>query len=126
MKQTKEALNNKMENGIYKEFSKDMLKVNDVCELRGGARYMINIFEGVMFGQSYGSLYSSPKQDLTHDCFKELDVVKVYRPTQQRQFFEKSWGDMPCIWERKEEPVVKELTMAELEEELGYKVKVVK
>ena len=70
------------------------------------------------------SLLSSFDEDLrnTIDVTGRLDIMKVMKPA--IGCYITYIGDV--IWERKEEEVVEELTVAEIEAKLGYKVKVVK
>lgn len=116
-------------NGMYKEFSKDMLEENDVIKLRNENLYIVNNYKGVMIGRSEWSLHSLGGDycsDMKWSSSSNLDIIAVYRPTEQRQLLESNWGKMPCIWERQEEVKVEELTIGDIEEKLGYKIKVVK
>lgn len=67
----------------------------------------------------YMSSYSS---DLINYNYNEFTIVKVYDAPEGRKVFNDLYkGEL--LWQRDE---TKELTMAELEKELGYKVKIKK
>ena len=107
---------------IVTEFKLDDLQFADIVTTRNGERYVV-ANEG-MFGEKDGYWLGSEyipnfyKQDLKYDSNLEgnriYDIVKVERSGQ-------------VIWERsEEEKEVKEMTIAEISEALGYEVKVVK
>ena len=63
--------------------------------------------------------------DLTRGDHSPYTIAKVYKstaPTIERLFDDKY---LELIWERPKEEPVKEMTVAEIEKELGYKIKVV-
>lgn len=103
-------------------FTRDDLQFADIVTTRNGERYVV-ANEG-MFGEEDGYWLGSEympnfyKQDLKYDSNLEgnriYDIVKVERAGR-------------VIWERpEEEKEVKEMTIAEISEALGYEVKVVK
>lgn len=108
-----------IERVITEDFTRDDLQFADIVTTRNGERYVV-ANEG-MFGEKDGYWLGSEyipnfyKQDLKYDSNLEgnriYDIVKVERSGQ-------------VIWERSEE--VKEMTIAEISEALGYEVKVVK
>lgn len=101
-----------------------------VVETRDGAKYLIfdseegkfmyGIYDGFMDLERYHEELTRMSGD------KSYDIVKVYElkcPASQNSIKAYLEQHLTLVWER-EEP--KEMTMAELEEELGYKVKIVK
>ena len=106
-----------------KEFKKSDLKNRMVVEYRNGERRMV--VDDMLIGYSqYGDLgeYNdnlSCKVTLPGG----LDIVRVYPEINIfRRKFDKTELGIP-IWER---PEIKEVTMAEIEEKFGCKVKIVK
>jgi hypothetical protein len=63
--------------------------------------------------------------DLRHPTIDDMTIDKVYISHAKfgNDYFEDSYLEL--IWERKEEPDYKEMTVAEIEKKLGYKVKIV-
>lgn len=58
-------------------------------------------------------------------------ILKIHRPQNNRSFLKLDLSDTSttnkeCIWSREDEEPTQELTVAEIEAKLGYKVKVVK
>ena len=105
---------------IYDDFTLDDLQFADIVTTRNGERYVVS--DGGIYGES--SDYKLDCDDLSDDydvnliCINswdsnnsDFDIVKVERAGQ-------------VIWERPEE--VKEMTIAEICEALGYEVKVIK
>ena len=104
-----------------KEFTKSDLKNRMVVECRNGLRYIV-VDEYLLGKSGYNEL-----EDFTADlrCEKnaEFDIAKVYEKTKCLLNLEKdSPFEMDIIWQR---PEVKEITMAEVEEKFGCKVKIV-
>ena len=109
-----------------------------VVETKDGDKFLVLMAKnGKMFGVSLdGATYI----DLTRGYYgedlkanerrlKDFDVVKVYEIYSPCAFESLTWelygaSSLILIWERPGEP--KEMTMKELEEELGYPVKIVK
>lgn len=106
-----------------KEFKKSDLKNRMVVEYRNGERRMV--VDNMLIGYSqYGDL-DEYNNDLSYKGTfpKDLDIVRVYPEiTTFRRKYDKIDLAMP-IWERQE---AKEVTMAEVEEKFGCKVKIVK
>lgn len=113
-----------------KEFTKADLKTGMVCELRNeDAMYVIKQEEEVFFIDKDGALCKCFNDNLQYifegQRNKEYDVVRIY-----------SAADFSCmeflgemlsmakevVWERQE---AREITIEEIEKELGYKIKIV-
>lgn len=107
-------------------FTKADLKDGMILEFRDGFRYML------MGKRAYGKNGWSDfdrghKDDLTSSIFNnDTDVMKVYLVKDDaRGFLYDLFSDknLVLLWEREEE--TKEMTVAEIEKKLGYKVKVI-
>lgn len=62
--------------------------------------------------------------DLTHMDGSSLNIVKVYLPHNYDEYTtKKAYNEEYLVWERKEE--VKEISMKDVEEKFGCKVKIV-
>lgn len=108
----------------------DLIAGKHVVETSEGAKYLIfDSKEGkFMFGIHYGLMdLERYHEDLTRNSAdKKYDITKVYElkcPASQYSIKERCEEYLTLVWERTE---LKEMTMAELEKELGYKVKIVK
>lgn len=115
-----------------KQFTKSDLKDGMVVEHRDGDRYMV-----------FGNCFISPdgnwdatkyNDDLTSNTDSmwrhDYDICRVYKVSSGiymdfKDIFNDEKNYVKLIWERKEEPKHKEMTVAEIEKELGYKIKVV-
>ena len=103
---------------MYKTFTKSDLKNHMVVRLRDGR-------VGVIFG-NYIITASSVifidhyNDDLTMSCSKDVDIVQVFNHLDFRSVLDNS----VLIWDRQREEA-KEVTMAEIEEKFGCKVKIV-
>lgn len=62
-------------------------------------------------------------EDLTHEKYREDDIVKVEQPNHPYQIFFLDSNKFTTIWQR---PEHKEMTLADIEKELGYPVKIIK
>lgn len=105
---------------VTPSFTKADLKPGMVVEVRDGARYL---FVNEIFVSSGGYLqFISYNDDLTHATYDCLDVVKIFntRGTEFGNILHDHHIDL--IWEREE---IKEMTVSEIEEKLGFKVKVI-
>lgn len=121
-----------------KMFSKDDLKVGYVVQRRDGTLFMVvpvmskgganNEYEMRIVDKEY-HWDSIPKysDDLkTDNNFTGFDIVKVYGFSKYaNNCLQISTENRNLIWERKEE-IKKEMTVEEIEKELGYSVKIVK
>lgn len=104
------------------EFSKKDLKSGMVVELRDGSRFLTVEINGRLdlIGKDTWDSLSLYNENLT-DADRDFDIVKVYE-TYPRPFGRMLKGGI-LIWERKEP---KEMTIDDIEKELGYPVKIVK
>lgn len=99
---------------------KSDLKNRMVVELRNGERRMV--CDNMLMGFDYSENLDNYNRDLT--CIllgggKDYDIVKVYKEINIIMARE---SDISPLWER---PKIKEVTMEEIEEKLGCKVKIV-
>lgn len=105
-----------------KEFTKADLKDRMVVELGDGEDYLV--VDGLLLSDSGFMRLSRYRNDLTiSDSSAKWDIVKVYDQTNTLPPFGAFAPPPQLLWERKE---VKEVTMAEVEEKFGCKVKIVK
>lgn len=105
---------------VNADFTKSDLKDGMVVEFRdGGRRILLN--GHLMTNNSVLDTYHFT-EDLQHQ-FDDFTIDKVY--TSNAKFGMDYFKDMylKLIWER--EPEYKEMTVAEIEEKLGYKIKVI-
>ena len=105
-------------------FAKADLKDGMVVEIRKGHRYIL--LNGKLVNNKGSFNFSDIKDDLTDKDLPEsfsIDKVYISRAIVLKHLFESS--SLELIWERPKEEPVKEMTVAEIEKELGYKVKVV-
>jgi ribosomal protein L21E len=108
-------------------FIKSDLKDGMVVENRYGHRYMV--MGEKLIGPDYYGWLSNYTDALTHkhsepgNLHSHYDIIKVYKSNScsMQNYFES--GNLELIWKR-EEPY-KEMTVAEIEKKLGYKVKIV-
>ena len=109
-----------------KQFTKADLKTGMVVEIRGGGRYLV--IGNRMVNEDDHLLLGDYREDLTDgDDMTDFDIVKVYEINSDYLYDIEDvllHSSLNLIWERKEE-VVKEMSVEEIEKELGYKVKVV-
>ena len=113
------ALNEKGGLKVDKSFTKSDLKNHMVVRFRDGR-------VGVIFG-NYIITASSMifkdhyNDDLTMSCSKDLDIVQVFDHLDYSSVLD----DSVLIWDRQDEEEIKEVTMAEIEEKFGCKVKII-
>ena len=104
-----------------KQFTKADLKPGMVVENCDGTRYLfVNDKFANVNEWSDSKRYND---DLTHSVYDNLHIVKVYISTGYTLDTMLSNRSLTLIWERKEP--VKEMTVAEIEKQLGHKVKIV-
>ena len=103
-----------------KDFTKSDLANGMVVEQRCGTRKIV-IDDRIVGYDSYGELQRYD-DILLHHINIELDIVKIYKPADTIEVALKS-NNLKLLWERSE---VKAVTMAEVEEKFGCKVKIVK
>lgn len=108
----------------------DLIAGKHVVETREGRRFLIfdSKEEKFMFETNgeFMLLESYDEYLMMIDGAREFDIMKIYEVKKPANKFSMNKYCEQClnlIWERTEP---KEMTMAELEEELGYKVKIVK
>lgn len=112
-----------------KPFTKADLKDGMVIEYRNGDRCVV-INGYFMKPTGYGWMpideyYDELHCKGSHPLDREYDVVKVYSSKAKNMPDYCDASKLTLIWERKEEPDHKEMTVEEIEEELGYKIKVI-
>lgn len=111
--------------------NKEDLKVGYVVEVKSNNEQfngLCIVIEGTnglgISGENYYSEISYFNDDLTSNIFNSsTKITKVYSKTYIRNAYKVSTEDRKLLWEREES---KEMTIAEIEKELGYKVKVIK
>lgn len=102
-----------------KDFLKADLKNRMVVECRNGERYMV-VDDRLLSNDGYNYLYSYDEDLIIKNReVKEYDIMKVYAKINILDL--ESANDI--LWKRLE---VKEITMSEIEEKFGCKVKIVK
>lgn len=102
-----------------KDFTKADLKNRMVVECRNGGRYML-VDDRLLSNDGYNFLYSYDEDLIIRNReVKEYDIMKVYAKINNLDL--ESANDI--LWERLE---VKEITMSEIEEKFGCKIKIVK
>jgi hypothetical protein len=105
--------------------TKNDLKVGYVVETKEGNLYMVmETQSGKIFVRNEGfNWLSSYKDDLINQELSEFDVTRIYGFSYlPMESFKISKNNRPLLWKRKE---YKEMTLAEIEKALGYKVKIV-
>lgn len=109
---------------MYKPFTKDMLKNGMVIQNRCGEHRLV--INGCLIGNDvYGNLRTYT-EDLCSTADPIYDVVAVYREIQTLEDI--NTNHRPPLWVRKENTETKEtkeITMAEIEEKFGCKVKII-
>lgn len=114
----------KEENKMAK-FTLDMIKDGMVVEIRNGSRWLKVSDTLISTNGNYEPL-KKYNNDLTHISNDEFDITKVFKiqstymclPTNLS-----SINNNAIIWQKKEP---KEMTIAQIEEALGYTIKVIK
>lgn len=110
-----------------KEFTKADLKDGMVVENRLGERKLV-LGSYLMGALTYGDLSEYAETLLRKDTFySDLDILKVYDPSPYHTFYDIIYGHgLTLLWKRDEVENVKEITIADIEEKFGCKVKIVK
>ena len=109
---------------------KSDLKTGMVVETRNGEKYLVMLEpdcggrELINFSRGYMSLSSYNDELMLEKSYEELDIMKVYSVGISISWLlsDKKSMKFKLIWERNEP---KEMTIAEIEKELGYKIKIV-
>lgn len=114
------------------DFTFDDLRSGDVVEFRDHERYVILIDDtrevlirgiGCRDGQKTWADFRGWNDDMTHPQFRNLDIMKVLRTTKLNSApWVASDSMMDVVFDR---DAPKELTVAEISQLLGYKVKVI-
>lgn len=102
-----------------KEMTKAELKDGMICELRNGSLY---IWLNGMPRSFSGHLTGIGMDLKNEDGYKEFDIINVYKTNGKTLNKMLDRENLTLIWERKEP---KEMTLADIERELGYPVKIV-
>lgn len=106
---------------------KEDLKVGYVVKIRCGELYMVMPIDKpreIILARynGWGNL-ANYNDDLTHQAKQKFDIVKVYGLTSyETEPLEFELKNRPLLWERKE---TKKMTIAEIEDILGYKIEIV-
>lgn len=110
---------------------KSDLKTGMVVETRNGEKYLVMLnpdcedMELINFNGGYMPLYYYNNELIPAKLFtRDFDVVKVYSVgwTIRDLLSDKECMEFKLIWKREEQ---KEMTIEEIEAELGYKIKIV-
>ena len=110
---------------------KSDLKTGMVVELRNGDKYLVMLnpdCEGrelIRFNGGYMSLNAYDNELMLKKLNENFDIVKVYSAEGSICWLlgDKELVKFKPIWER--EGIAKEMTVKEVEKELGYKIKIV-
>lgn len=105
---------------MYKEFTKADLKNRMVVKYRNGKRRMV--VDDLLVGENYYGVLTMYNNDLTHKTDNERDIIAVYPKAHIFAMLNDIESYFTPLWERSE---AKEVTMAEIEEKFGCKVKIV-
>lgn len=107
------------------------LRPGDIIKTKAGKWYQIldrNLWQALYIKQSGNTLQVTITSVLHAGVIKDIvkDMTEIYRGLEGAFCFEQMVCDGKFkVWERPE-TVTKEVTIAELEKELGYKIKIVK
>lgn len=102
-------------------FTLNDVKEFDIFELQDGRMFLVT-YDWVVNDLAAGGYPLGDWNDKFIGIGPESNVVKIYRPTESVPINRDEWESLPIIWET--EP--KEMTLEEISEILGYKVKIVK
>lgn len=103
-------------------FTKADLKDGMVVEIRNGEKYFL--CAGTLMSENLYTIVKRFRNDLTHESYRDIDIMKVYKTSGCLFSNVFANSNLTLIWERKEEPY-KEMTVEEIEKQLGHKVKIV-
>lgn len=102
-----------------KEMTRDVLKDGMVCEQRNGNRYIW--LNGML--RRIHTCCSGTGMDLKDENgYEEFDIIRVYTTVGTTLSKMLDYDNLTLIWERKE---LKEMTLEDIERELGYPVRIV-
>lgn len=122
---------------MKKNFSKLDLRTGMIVETRDGGVYTVYMQacskeikgEDVIIGSSDGwqtlDIFTLDlfNERLEYLITRKLDIIKVYLPNTIGDIV-KSYKNITLLWEKKD--TVKEMTIKEIEEKLGYSIKIIK
>ena len=118
--------------GKKTENIKSLLKSGDTVVLRNGDECKVFLdYETKHYGRgiissvikNYFNALIEYDRQLIHGISQDLDIVQIYRPRCDSNVMSTDLYDYYLVWKRKE---VKEMTMEEICEALGYEVKIKK
>ena len=118
--------------GKKTENIKSLLKSGDTVVLRNGDECKVFLdYETKHYGRgiissvikNYFNALIEYDRQLIHGISQDLDIVQIYRPRCDSNVMSTDLYDYYLVWKRKE---VKEMTMKEICDALGYEVKVKK
>ena len=118
--------------GKKAENIKSLLKSGDTVVLRNGDECKVFLdYETKHYGRgiissvikNYFNALIEYDRQLIHGISQDLDIVQIYRPRCDSNVMSTDLYDYYLVWKRKE---VKEMTMKEICEALGYEVKIKK
>lgn len=123
----KEDNQNEVEKIHNKEFTKQDLKDGMVVELNNGQlRFLFN--ESLINKNGYIPFDEHFNNELIYNnnVVNNYTIKRIY--TTKGRYFSNLFDahELDLIWERKEEPQPKEMTIEEIEKALGYSVKIIK
>lgn len=108
---------------MRKNFTKADLKNRMVVEYRNGSLRLV--VGDTLIGKGGFLSLSDYKENLIYENEKaEFDIVKIYNRISNLDNLE-IIGALDLLWERPEIPEIKEVTMSEVEEKFGCKVKII-
>lgn len=120
-------------NKIKTENVKNLLKSGDIVVFRSGEKAKVFLdYESDYYGKgilaytdkdSFMALKSYNENLFISTKLEDYAINKIYRPKHDRFVISKNLNDYDLIWERKE---IKEMTMEEICNALGYEVKIKK
>ena len=109
----------------FLEFTLSDLKTGHIVTLRDGTKMVV--YKDSALGKIYmsGKVWSGLDdyhEDLMHSEYDLLDIIKVERPVHILDLGNMNAKNTEVVYERVKP---KEMTLAEIEKELGYKIKLV-
>ena len=107
------------------EMKKSDLKNGMVVECRNGKKLMyLNAgrLDGAFINQTYYFNMNNYHDTLEHIFDEDYDIMKIYEADRAFKLKQSCWDRMQLIWQREE---LREMTLTEIEKELGYSVKIV-
>lgn len=106
---------------------KEDLKIGYLLECRNGELKMLmpTSYGTVLISKSHNFYeFDSLKDDLTTTFSEDFDIMKVYGfSVFNSEALKFNIDKRPLLWERKDR---KEMTISEIEKELGYSIKIIK